>query len=430
MAGRELTAEHAFLTGRFLGWRLAHPSDGTHRLRVLIGKDTRRSSYMFEYALAAGLNASGADAYILHVTTTACVSFITRTDGYDCGIMISASHNPYCYNGIKIVDGTGEKTDGKIISELEEFLDCPRNIPYSTGINIGRCIDCVSGRNRYIGHLIALSCCSFKGYKVGLDCADGSAWQIAKSVFDALGAKTYAIGCAPDGANINNSGAVNMDKLRALVKAEGLDVGFAFDGDADRCIAADEKGNVVDGDGILYICATHLKRAGGLGAGGVVATIASNGGLESSLNACGIPCAFSDVGDRFVYKKMCESGAALGGEQSGHIIFSKYGATGDGLVTAIKLMEILVEKGGGFSSLLKGYYPLFQARTDVRVKNKNAIKGADMRICENIGREEGCIRVLVRPSGTEPVIRVMAEGENELCCRNCCDRIARYLGDM
>ncbi|MCD8309205.1 MAG: phosphoglucosamine mutase [Clostridia bacterium] len=428
VAGKTLTAVHACRIGRFLGGYYGAKKGGC---RVVIGKDTRRSSYMLEYALAAGLTASGADAYIMHVTTTASVSYITRTDGFDCGIMISASHNPYGDNGIKLICSGGEKLDDGVTALLEDYLDSPDDIPFACGKNIGRTVDCVSGRNRYIGHLIALSSHSFKGYKVGLDCANGSAWQIAKSVFDALGARTCVMGCSPDGTNINSSGAVKPQYIQQLVKSNGLDIGFAFDGDADRCIACDEHGVIADGDSIMYICANAMKQAGELCGGSVVTTVMSNGALAAALSASGIKCESTQVGDRFVYKKMCETGASLGGEQSGHIIFSKYGASGDGLVTAIKVLEIMAEKEVTLSYLLRGYEPLPQVVKNAAVNDKSVCESSAFKeFAEGVKKSEGCSRILVRPSGTEPVIRIMAEGESHAACVRCCDRIARYLGDI
>ena len=403
----------------------------------MIGKDTRRSSYMLEYSLVSGLTASGADAHIMHVTTTASVSYITRTDGFDCGIMISASHNPFYDNGIKLIGAGGEKLDGGAVAALEDYLDgvmpggAEGDFPMASDGDIGRSVDYVSGRNRYIGHLISLSACSFKGMRIGLDCANGSAWQIAKSVFDALGAKTYVLGCEPDGLNINESGSTRTGALCELVRENGLNAGFAFDGDADRCIAVDERGNVVDGDGEMFILANRLKELRELGNCGIVATVMSNSGLVSALGARGIECALTDVGDRFVYKKMCEDGAALGGEKSGHIIISKYGASGDGLVTAIKLLECAAERGVPLSELLRGYEPVPQLQLSVRVRDKSAAFSQELiSLCERVKSEEGCVRVNVRPSGTEPVIRVMAEAEDEERCGRCLARIARYLRDM
>lgn len=397
----------------------------------MIGKDTRRSSYMLEYSLVSGLTAAGADAYIMHVTTTASVSYITRTDGFDCGIMISASHNPFYDNGIKLMGPGGEKLDDDVIAELERYLGgervprCEREV---CGADMGRTIDYVCGRNRYIGHLISLSACSFKGMRVGLDCANGSAWQIAKSVFDALGAVTYVIGASPDGLNINESGSTGISALCELVGREGLDAGFAFDGDADRCIAVDERGNAVDGDGELYILAGRLAELGELGRAGVVCTVMSNSALISSLAARGIACSVSGVGDRQVSKKMCRTGARLGGEKSGHIIISKYGVSGDGLVTAVKLLEAAADRGASLSQLLRGYEPLPQHERSVPVQDKEEAFGKGLLAeCERLKRAEGCTRVVARPSGTEPVIRLMAEGNSDEACLRCLDGAERYL---
>lgn len=430
-AGQTLTADGAYKIGRFLG---GYYSRGCgKKCRAVIGKDTRRSSYMLESSLVSGLTASGADAYIMHVTTTPSVSYITRTDGFDCGIMISASHNPFEDNGIKLMGSGGEKLEEGVIARLENYLDgAEEQFPAAYGADIGSSFDYVCGRNRYIGHLIALSACSFKGIKVGLDCANGSAWQIAKSVFDALGARTYVTGCSPDGTNINDGGSTRPERLCALVKENGLDCGFAFDGDADRCIAADECGNVVDGDGILYILARRLKELGELNDRGIVATVMTNSGLCDSLARMGVACVRTEVGDRFVYKKMCEIGAVLGGEKSGHVIMAKYGASGDGLVTAIKVLEAAAERGVPLSSLLRGYRPMPQAELSVRAADRYApFKGDALpAFAEEARRRCGCERVSVRPSGTEPAIRIMAEGEDEQDCRRCIAEIVRYLSDM
>lgn len=429
-AGEGLTACHAYRIGRFIGSYFSLPH---RRCRAVIGKDTRRSSYMLESSLVAGLTASGADAYILHVTTTASVSYITRTDGFDCGIMISASHNPFCDNGIKLMGSGGEKLDDSVISLLEDYLDgVSEELPLACGEAIGRSFDYVSGRNRYIGHLISLSVCSFKGLRVGLDAANGSAWQIAKAVFDALGAKTYAIGSEPDGLNINGSGSTRPRRLAEVVRTQGLDAGFAFDGDADRCIAVDECGNIVDGDGELYILANRLNSLGELNNRGIVATIMSNSALISALAAAGIECALSQVGDRQVYAKMCELCSPLGGEKSGHIIIAKYGASGDGLVTAIKVLEAAQEAGVPLSRLLRGYTPMPQVELSVPVHDKvAALGGGELeRFARDAASSLGCSRIVVRTSGTEPAIRIMAEGESKLACDRCCAEIARYLKDM
>lgn len=426
-----LTADKAFKIGMFLGWYFSRVSG--KRCRVVIGKDTRRSSYMLEYSLVSGLTASGADAYIMHVTTTASVSYITRTDGFDCGIMISASHNVFSDNGIKLIGPGGEKLGDEVIALLENYLDggLPEGeeLKYASDEDIGSSFDYVCGRNRYIGHLISLSVCSFKGLKVGLDCANGSAWQIAKSVFDALGARTYVIGGDPDGVNINESGSTRPERLCEMVKERGLDCGFAFDGDADRCIAADECGEIIDGDGELYILANRLKSLGELNDCGIVATVMTNSGLIKSLESRGVPCAVTQVGDRFVYKKMCETGAVLGGEKSGHIIISKYGASGDGLVTAIKILEAAAERGVPLSQLVRGYAPLPQAQLSVRVRDKERLfeGGALEKFSKSAAERAECVRVNVRPSGTEPVVRIMAEGGN---CAQCVTEIARYLRDI
>ncbi|MDE7329541.1 MAG: phosphoglucosamine mutase, partial [Clostridia bacterium] len=359
-AGADITANLAFKVGRVLGWYYSKKNGG--KCRAVIGKDTRLSSYMLEYSLASGLTSSGCDAYILHVTTTPSVSYITRCDGFDCGIMVSASHNPYYDNGIKLLNGNGEKMEDEVISVVESYLDGDltpfggEEIPYARGKDIGRTVDYISGRNRYIGHLISLSSCSFKGLRVGLDGANGSAWQIARSVFDALGAKTYVIGATPDGLNVNEGvGSTHIEALRGLVTENSLDVGFAFDGDADRCIAVDAKGNTVTGDEILYLSAKYLKERGELAGNKIVCTTMSNGGLKKSLEKSGVGCIICGVGDKAVCDTMNACGAVLGGERSGHIVFSKYETTGDGLVTAIMIMEALVENKCGIERLLRGY---------------------------------------------------------------------------
>lgn len=408
--GVTLTARHAFLIGLYLG----HRHLGA---RVAIGKDTRLSSYTLEYALAAGLTAAGAEAHILHVTTTPSVSFVTRSGGFDLGVMISASHNPFCDNGIKLFAASGEKIDDALIAELEAYLDAPFDLPLATGARVGRVVDAVASRNRYIGYLISLATVSYRGYRVGLDCANGAAFAIAKSVFDALGATTYVIHNTPNGCNINeNAGSTHIEALCAHVRENGLDVGFAFDGDADRCIAVDERGRVVDGDAILYLCARDMKRRDELERDTVVATVASNMGLSRALAAEGIALQHTAVGDRFVYERMREGGYTLGGEQSGHVIFGKLECTGDGLVTAIRIMELICGSEQPLSRLAAGYVAFPQVQRSVRVRDKAGALG-DVRVRETIqaveGRLEGVGRLLVRPSGTESVIRVMAEATCE-----------------
>ncbi len=419
-AGVTITAEHAFRCGRVLGWYFG--VNMGKKCRAVIGKDTRLSSYMLEYALAAGITASGGDAYILHVTTTPSVSYVTRCDGFDCGAMISASHNGYRDNGIKLFNSQGEKLTGGVISLIERYLDGDKSpfggdIPFASGREVGKTVDYVSGRNRYIGHLVSLSTCSYKGLKIGLDGANGSAFRIARSVFDALGAKTFLIGGDPDGTNVNGGvGSTHIEALLKLVSEESLDIGFAFDGDADRCIVVLPDGRIATGDEILYICANFLRSRGELTGDRVVCTEMSNGGLISSLKARGIECRVCGVGDSNVWKEMNASGAALGGERSGHIVFSKYETTGDGLVTAIMLMEALCAKKCGADELLKGYVPLPQLNCSVPVSDKAAaVRDLDGLITSL--RESG-LRMIVRPSGTENVIRLMAEGGSmEDCAR-------------
>lgn len=419
-ANKELTAEHAYKIGRFLGWYYRH-ENGKGKCRVVIGKDTRRSSYMFEYALGAGLTASGADAYLLHVTTTPSVSYVARTEEFDCGIMISASHNPYYDNGIKLINANGEKMDEETILKIEEYLDGNAGeIPYAERENIGCTVDYAAGRNRYIGYLISLATRSFRDKKVGLDCANGSSWMIAKSVFDALGAKTYVINNRPDGLNINmDCGSTHIEGLQKFVVENGLDVGFAFDGDADRCLCVDEKGQLVDGDGILYIYGCYLKERGKLYGNRVVTTVMSNFGLYKAFDARGIEYEKTAVGDKYVYANMVQNGYRLGGENSGHIIFKKYATTGDGILTAIKMMEVMQEKKASLSELcapLKKYPQLLQ---NIRVTDKRRaqddpdVKAAVEAVEQALG---GNGRILVRESGTEPLIRVMVEaGDMETC---------------
>ncbi len=384
-ANVNLTAEHAYRIGRFLGWyygELKRRAGDETAPRIVIGKDTRRSSYMFEYTLVSGLTASGADAYLLHVTTTPSVAYVARVDAFDCGIMISASHNPYYDNGIKLLNGQGEKMDDKTLSLIEDYIDGKLEafgkkygeLPYATGEKIGRTVDYASGRNRYIGYLISLGVYSFRGMRVGLDCANGSAWNIAKSVFDALGATTYVINAEPDGLNINkNAGSTHIDGLQRLVRENSLDIGFAYDGDADRCLCVDENGNVVTGDHILYIYGRYMKERGKLLGNTVVTTVMSNFGLYKAFDEIGIGYAKTAVGDKFVHDYMVRNGNRLGGEQSGHIIFSKYATTGDGILTSLKMMEVVIAKKttlGKLAAPLK-IYP--QLLINVRVNDKDAV---------------------------------------------------------
>ncbi len=422
-----LKAEDAFKVGRFIGWYFGSRLD--KHCKVVIGKDTRRSSYMLEYALGAGLTASGADAYLLHVTTTPSVSFVVRTEeDFACGIMISASHNPYYDNGIKLLNEHGEKLGESVIEEIEAYLDGEtEEVPLAVGEKIGCTVDYAAGRNRYIGYLISLATRSYKGMRVGLDCANGSSWMIAKSVFDALGAKTYVINNHPDGFNINvNCGSTHIEGLQEFVRENGLDVGFAFDGDADRCIAVDENGNVVNGDLILYICGRYMQDCGDLTNNTVVTTVMSNFGLYKAFDAAGISYVKTDVGDKYVYENMQQNGHRIGGEQSGHIIFSKYASTGDGILTAIKIMEVMLEEKQSLAVLAKPVTVYPQVLKNVRVRDKKAAMSDPDVILAVSSAEESLKdsgRVLVRESGTEPVIRVMAEAEDSEMCEKYVDEI-------
>ena len=419
-AGVVLTAEHAFKTGRFLGWYYKEKHNGSPA-RIVIGKDTRRSSYMYEAALAAGITSSGSDAYLLHVTTTPCVSYITRTENFDVGIMISASHNPYFDNGIKLMNGEGEKMDDETQNKLEDYIDgLLPEIPYATDDEIGKTIDFYNGRNRYIGYLTNIPAYSFENMKVALDCSNGSAWMIARAVFDALGAKTYVINAEPDGTNVNrNCGSTHIEGLMQYVKENNLDIGFAFDGDADRCLAVDEHGNEVNGDKIMYVCAKWMKRHDMLPGNTVVTTIMSNFGLYKALDAADIKYEKTKVGDRYVYENMKENGYHLGGEQSGHIIFRKYAHTGDGLVTALMIMSVIKETQLPLSVLAQGCEMYPQVLKNVEVDDKEitlddaAVKEAVDKCTKSLG-DTG--RVLLRASGTEPVLRVMAEAGTKDAC--------------
>ena len=432
-ANVNLTSEHAYKIGKFIGWY--YGARKGRKARVVIGKDTRRSSYMFEYSLVGGLVASGADAYLLHVTTTPSVAYVARTDGFDCGIMISASHNPYYDNGIKLINGSGEKMDEGVIALVEAYLDGNLvafdrkwdTLPLAKRDQIGRTVDYVSGRNRYIGYLISLGIYSFKGIKVGLDCANGSSWNIAKSVFDALGAKTYVMGAEPDGFNINNGvGSTHIEALQRFVLEKGLDVGFAYDGDADRCLCVDEKGNVVTGDHILYFCGKYMKEKGLLPGNTVVTTVMSNFGLYKAFDELGIDYAKTAVGDKYVYEYMMMNSCRLGGEQSGHIIFSKHASTGDGILTSLKVMEAMLAGKKTLSQLCEGFTFYPQVLKNVRVADKKTaredpdVQAAVAEVTQQLG-DTG--RILVRESGTEPVIRVMVEAESKEICEKYVDQV-------
>ena len=427
-ANEVLTVEHAFKVGRFLGWYYGQE----HRARVVIGKDTRRSSYMFEYALAAGLTASGADAFLLHVTTTPSVSYVTRTENFDCGIMISASHNPFYDNGIKVINGKGHKLEAEVEEKIEAYIDGETGeLPLAKRDQIGRTTDYVAGRNRYVGYLISLATRSFEGMKVGLDCSNGSAFMIAKSVYDALGAKTYVINNEPNGLNINlNCGSTHIDVLKQYVKDNGLDVAFAFDGDADRCIAVDENGNEVNGDLILYICGKYMKENGRLNGDTIVTTIMSNLGLYKACDKAGLKYEKTAVGDKYVYENMLKNNFSLGGEQSGHIIFSKHATTGDGILTSLMVMEVMLEKKMSLARLTEEVRIYPQLLKNVRVTDKKtarenpAVVKAVEEVTEALG-DNG--RILVRESGTEPVIRVMVEAETDELCEKYVDQVVDVM---
>lgn len=443
-ANRNLTADHAYKIGRFLGWyygELKRQNGDDTPARIVIGKDTRRSSYMFEYTLVGGLVASGADAYLLHVTTTPSVAYVARVDEFDCGIMISASHNPYYDNGIKLINGNGEKMDEGTISLIEAYLDGEvelfgekySEVPYAHKEKIGRTVDYVSGRNRYVGYLISLGMYSFKGVKVALDCANGSSWNIAKSVFDALGAKTYVINADPNGTNINNNaGSTHIEGLQKYVVEEGMDVGFAYDGDADRCLCVDEKGQVVDGDAILYVYGRYMKERGKLVTNTVVTTVMSNFGLYKAFDEQGIDYAKTAVGDKYVYEYMQKNGCRIGGEQSGHIIFSKYASTGDGILTSLKMMEVMMARKKTMSQLTEDLHIYPQVLVNVRVQDKAVaqadpdVQAAVQKVADELG-DTG--RILVRESGTEPLIRVMVEAETRDICQKYVDDVVNVINE-
>ena len=426
-----LTVDHAFKVGRFLGWYYGKNHENG-KAKIVIGKDTRRSSYMFEYSLVAGLTASGADAYLLHVTTTPSVSYVARTEDFDCGIMISASHNPFYDNGIKLINAAGEKMKEDVIAEIEKYLDGEfGEIPYATRENIGCTVDYTAGRNRYMGYLMSLAIYSFKGIRVGLDASNGSAWTLAKAVFDALGAKTYVINAAPDGTNINaNCGSTHIEGLQDLVRREHLDVGFAFDGDADRCLCVDEKGEVITGDHILYIYGCYMKDRDKLVGNKVVTTVMSNFGLYKAFDAVGIEYEKTKVGDKYVYECMSENGYRIGGEQSEHIIFSKYATTGDGIITALKMMEVMLAKKKTLSELAAPLVIYPQVLKNIRVTDKTQaqddadVKAAVEAVANALGADG---RILVRESGTEPVVRVMVEAGSTQECEKYVDQVIEVI---
>ncbi len=434
-ANVELTADHAYEVGRFLGWYYGRE----HRARIVVGKDTRRSSYMLEYAISAGMAASGADVYLLHVTTTPSVSYVTRTDGFDCGVMISASHNPYYDNGIKLLNREGEKMDEGTIRLVEDYLDGTLSVdgqtfpklPFATNDGVGSIVDHTAGRNRYMGYLISLAVYSFRGKKIALDCANGSAWSIAPNVFRSLGADVHVINDHPDGLNINlDAGSTHIKGLREYVREHGCDAGFAFDGDADRCLAVDEQGGLVDGDQIMYLYSVYMNEGGMLLKNTVVTSVLSKFGLYKAFAAAGVGYAKTAVGDKYVYEEMVRGGHRIGGEQSGHIIFSKYARTGDGILTALKVMEVMMAKKEALSRLAGPVTVYPQVLINVRVKDKKAaqddpaVQAAVQAVEDELGNTG---RILVRESGTEPVVRVMVEAPEKGQCQNLAQRVVDVI---
>lgn len=434
-AGEGLTADHAYQIGRFLGWYFGR----THRAQIVVGKDTRRSSYMLEYAISAGMAASGADVHLLHVTTTPSVSYVARTDGFDCGVMISASHNPFYDNGIKLINGEGEKMEESVISLVEDYLDGKleldgqpwKELPMATEAQVGSIVDDTAGRNRYMGYLISLAVYSFKGKRVALDCANGSAWHIAPRIFEALGAQVFTINTNPDGTNINlNAGSTHIEGLQRYVVENKMDVGFAYDGDADRCLAVDENGKLVDGDQIMYLYACYMKERGKLVTNKVVTTVMSNFGLYKALEKAGIGYEKTAVGDKYVYENMVQNGHRIGGEQSGHIIFTKYARTGDGILTSLKIMEAMLAKKLPLSKLAEPVTIYPQVLINVRVKDKNAAQAdADVQAAvDAVAAELGNTgRILVRESGTEPLVRVMVEAPDQELCQALAQRVVDMI---
>ena len=434
-AGEGLTADHAYQIGRFLGWYFGR----THRAQIVVGKDTRRSSYMLEYAISAGMAASGADVHLLHVTTTPSVSYVARTDGFDCGVMISASHNPFYDNGIKLINGEGEKMEESVISLVEDYLDGKleldgqpwKELPMATEAQVGSIVDDTAGRNRYMGYLISLAVYSFKGKRVALDCANGSAWHIAPRIFEALGAQVFTINTNPDGTNINlNAGSTHIEGLQRYVVENKMDVGFAYDGDADRCLAVDENGKLVDGDQIMYLYACYMKERGKLVTNKVVTTVMSNFGLYKALDKAGIGYEKTAVGDKYVYENMVQNGHRIGGEQSGHIIFTKYARTGDGILTSLKIMEAMLAKKLPLSKLAEPVTIYPQVLINVRVKDKKIAQAdADVQASvDAVAAELGNTgRILVRESGTEPLVRVMVEAPDQELCQALAQRVVDMI---
>lgn len=432
-ANKSLNVYHAFKIGRFIGDYFSKNKNGNGK--ILIGKDTRRSSYMYEAALSAGVTSSGSNAHLMHVTPTPSVSYITKTEDFDCGIMITASHNPYYDNGIKIINSEGEKMEDSFLEELEKYIDSDiEDIDLAVDENIGRTVDFIGGRNRYIAYLIQTVTRSFEGIKVGLDCANGASFTIAKPVYDALGADTFVINADPNGFNINkDAGSTHIENLQKFVVENKLDIGFAFDGDADRCIAVDNKGEVIDGDSILYISAKYMKKEGALNSNTVVTTVMSNIGLYKAFDELGIDYVKTAVGDKYVHACMDENGYELGGEQSGHIIYKKFANTGDGILTSLKLMEAMIEEKTDIASLRRDLKIYPQKLVNVKVKDKEETlenKDLQAKIEEVEERLQDSGRVLVRKSGTEPLIRVMVEAETDEIAESSVNEIVEKIKDL
>ncbi|MCR5007106.1 MAG: phosphoglucosamine mutase [Oribacterium sp.] len=434
-ANVNLTADSAFRVGKFLGWYYGKDKKDGEKCRIVIGKDTRRSSYMFEYAIAAGITATGADAYLLHVTTTPSVAYVARSEDFDCAVMISASHNPYYDNGLKVINGNGEKLGEDVIAEIEAYLEGETpEVPLATKDKIGRTVDFAAGRNRYIGYLISLATKSFKDKKVALDCSNGSASSIAKSVFDALGADTFVIHNEPNGTNINdNCGSTHIESLQKFVVEKGCDVGFAYDGDADRCLAVDAEGNLIDGDQIMYVCGCYMKEKGQLQDDTIVTTVMSNFGLYKALDAVGIKYEKTQVGDRFVYENMLQNGFSLGGEQSGHIIFMRHATTGDGILTSIKVMETMLAMKKSLKDLAAPFTVFPQLLKNVRVEDKEKaqkdpkVLAAVDKVTEELGSDG---RILLRASGTEPLVRVMVEADTMEKCEKYVSQVIDVMKEL
>lgn len=428
-ANETLRLEHAVKIGEFLGRYFAKT---TKVPKIVIGKDTRISSYMLEYGLAAGIASAGGDAYLMHVTTTPSVSYVTKNNGFNCGVMITASHNPYHDNGIKIINNNGDKMGDEFLQDIERYID--GELELSRAGEPGRCVDYLTGRNSYISYLSTIPGNSFCGYKIGLDCANGASFAIARNVFSILGADVFIMSNQPDGRNINvDCGSTHPEALQRYVVENRLDIGFAFDGDADRCLMVDEKGNLIDGDGIMYIIGTYLKEHGRLNKNTVVATVMSNIGLHRALTNHGIKIVTTDVGDKYVAQEMFSNGYSIGGEQSGHIILSEHACTGDGILTAITLADILVETKNIASALTAGLDIFPQKLKNIKVADKNRIMG-DEKVKEYIEKTneqfDGNGRLLLRASGTEPLIRIMVEAQDEAACDECIAKTEKMLSEL